>query len=449
LTATVALPDEVRGILLGAMVDAGRIAREKHGNRERVFLDFGRRNGKYVRLYTLPGRMGKRVPLTPELAQVALYDIRADVAKGKTIEQALARFQGATAHEHTVGHHLARWIDERNRRLAAAGDDAPSPRTVKLYATYDRKYFRPWWASKPVGALTKPAVSEWLLWLAEQRQPNGKTFKAKTRFNIARAFRAFLLWCEDREIIAKAPKLVLSKPKPPRLDRFTWEQVQQVLAAIPWKRRGLFLIGATEALRVGELRALRVVDFRDGRLHVHRALKGNGVNAPEGPTKARTEHDPMLWHPDALRWCSERAANGAGETLMFLNPRTDGAWSQEAVSEEWRRACEAAGLRYVPFGRVRHTFATSLSERGVSDRATRQRTRHTSDALDHYAQPELRPETLRVLFDLHADCTPDSPGDEEAEAEETRVSELHQELAALASLNAWLPGQDSNLRPGG
>jgi hypothetical protein len=52
----------------------------------------------------------------------------------------------------------------------------------------------------------------------------------------------------------------------------TLEQQAKILDAIPWERRGLFLCVATEALRLGELRALDLDDYRDGRLRVARAI---------------------------------------------------------------------------------------------------------------------------------------------------------------------------------
>jgi integrase len=301
---------------------------------------------------------------------------------------------------------------------------------------------------------TRDRPGKWLLWLAEQKQPQTKQqrergeaprpLKAKTKWNIARAFRTFMLWCEERGVIEKAPKLVIAKPKPPRLDRFTWEQVQQVLGAIPWEGRGLFLVGATQALRAGELRALRVSDWRDGRLYVHRATKGNGVNAPEGPTKARTEHDPVLWHPDAGRWCAERVVGAEGDALLFANPRTRGAWSHDAVTEEWRTACKAAGLRYVPFGRVRHTLTSTLSERGVSDREVRDIGRWTSDAMDHYVQPVLGPEKLRAVLLSSPGRSPGAEIETSSDALAEEISSLQQELAELT---AWRPGQDRTCDP--
>src|SRR5687767_449253 len=139
------LPAHVRGTMLAMSMDVGRIAEDKQGDRVRVFLDFGRRRGKYVRLYSIPGPAGKRIVLDRRTAEYALHEVRRDLANGRTLEQALAPFRGETAHEHQLGAHLSRWIDERRRRLAAGGEDAPSPRSVSLYATYDRKYFRPWW----------------------------------------------------------------------------------------------------------------------------------------------------------------------------------------------------------------------------------------------------------------------------------------------------------------
>jgi hypothetical protein len=65
-----ALPAHVRGTMLAMSMDVGRIAEEnqttKEGTRVRVFLDFGRRNGRYQRLYSIPGPAGKRIALLLE-----------------------------------------------------------------------------------------------------------------------------------------------------------------------------------------------------------------------------------------------------------------------------------------------------------------------------------------------------------------------------------------------
>jgi integrase len=59
----------------------------------------------------------------------------------------------------------------------------------------------------------------------------------------------------------------------------TPERLLRVLAAIPWERRGVFLVMAFEQLRVSEAVALKIEDWDGEQLHIHasRCKRGRGT----------------------------------------------------------------------------------------------------------------------------------------------------------------------------
>jgi len=71
----------------------------------------------------------------------------------------------------------------------------------------------------------------------------------------------------------------------------TMDQQRFVLEAIPWERRGAFLVAATEAPRMSEIRALDLNDYQDGNCAKPKIAREAIVRALSSPA-ARADASP-------------------------------------------------------------------------------------------------------------------------------------------------------------
>lgn len=185
----------------------------------------------------------------------------------------------------------------------------------------------------------------------------------------------------------------------------TLDQQAAILEAIPWERRGAFLVAASEALRLSEIRAVNLDDYQDGNLRVARSIQGPRLDAPLVDwTKNDSAEWRELWFEPLRDWIEWRLAQATperrlrGEIALFWNPtarNTAKRWTPDPLEREWHRAREAAGVPSVSFQEgTRHTILTELGGR-MPERMLRAFSRHKDGrSLDRYAQP--RPSALTI-----------------------------------------------------
>jgi hypothetical protein len=412
------------GMLLDHVSKLGRIVEEQRADGVRVRLDFGQRNGRRLRLDSLPAADGSRVLLTRDSAPQVLLAIRHEVAQGKDLAATLARFSGRTAHEHLVDALLREYVSNFTQRVEQG---RRSPNTLREIERYVAGPFQ-WWKGKPVEAITTANVEAWTLYLGTLKRPDEKPLKPKSVRNMRDHFRAFVRWLHRRGALATLPHFEVIEVPEYEGDSLTWSEVERVLAAIEWEKRGVFLACATESLRISEARALTVQDYREGRLRAARAAQGMNLSARVKHTKNRTAEWRELWHPDLIRWCEERLATVSpedrlrGDAPLFTNPKARnkaGAWPVTTAEREWTRACERAGVRRIPLQQgTRHSALTALGE-ALPERVLRAYSRHRdARSLDHYSKPRPKPEAiLRALRpDLDPGAAETRPGSRAASA---------------------------------
>lgn len=167
----------------------------------RVRLDFGQRNGRRLRLDSLPAADGTRVLLTRDSAPQVLLAIRHEVAQGKDLAATLARFSGRTAHEHLVDALLRDYVSNFTQRVEQG---RRSPNTLREIERYVAGPFQ-WWKGKPVEAITTTNVEAWTLYLGTLKRPDGKQLKPKSVRNMRYHFRAFVRWLHRRGVLATVP----------------------------------------------------------------------------------------------------------------------------------------------------------------------------------------------------------------------------------------------------
>ncbi|MCZ6783489.1 MAG: hypothetical protein O7G30_09285, partial [Proteobacteria bacterium] len=128
----------------------------------------------------------------------------------------------------------------------------------------------------------------------------------------------------------------------------TLETQDAIFAAIPEPDRGIFLALGRMGLRPNEGVALRASDYRDGWLHVTRAVKGrrlsDPIRAPKNNRGKRLPTDPELqqWIEDHVP--HDRRLQGG---LLFENSRGDSdsrQWTPTSLRRRWEAACRVVGL---------------------------------------------------------------------------------------------------------
>jgi len=371
----------------------------------RWWIDFGRRGGRRARLYSVPSPVDGR-PIAfanEEMAQQVLDAIRAEVRNGRTLDQVLASYRGRPAPEDLIESRLDEYLRHWEARAASGQRSTNTLREIRRYAGPAGHFC--YWRGRTVRGLSYADLEDWHLWLSERVNPQtGKPISTKTQRNVSNAFKTFLRWLRRRGEIEDVPEFpaIKSEEYAPRI--LTLEQQNAVLAAIPWERRGAFLVAATEALRMSEVRALDLNDHEHGKLRVAKAVQGPRVGAPIRSTKNRSAQWRELWSPELREWIEWRLEQATaesrlrGEVALFWNPSARNAakrWTPDAVERQWNRACKEAIGFVLPFQQgTRHTTLTALGQE-LPERVLREFSRHRDPrSLDHYSKPRATPEAI-------------------------------------------------------
>ncbi|MHC4934504.1 MAG: hypothetical protein ACYTGV_20200 [Planctomycetota bacterium] len=303
--------------------------------RPRWYIDFGWRG----KLYSARGTGFK----DRAMAEHFLASIRVQIAEGMSADRAIERLMPEASRAHRVDRWLARWL-EIMRERTAMGERSPNYlRELERWSKPDGHFA--WWQGKSIYEIRAGALEDWSHWLAR------RGISAKTRRNVLGGFRSFVGWLKRRELLETVP----SFPEVP-VDEYAPTLISgrvqdEILAEIPWDRRGAFL-AARLGIRPGEIRAADVTDYRIVEnvpgLTISRAVKGPNANAPTRGTKGRS----AAWIPvdEALQhWIEWRLVQVSKEAMLrgrialFPNPSArnpERRWIANALREEWNRAAE-------------------------------------------------------------------------------------------------------------
>ena len=392
------------------MSGIGRIVEEADpgtGEVRRIRLCFGRIDGQRVWIDSRPTPDGRRVPFgsSRSAAAEALRDIRGDILhSGKPREEVLALWRSGADPRDLVEHHVGEWLEHLDELV---GQQKRSPNTVREYHRYARddgyfSYFYGW----SLREIRAKQLREWHTWLGKQVSGRtGNPISPTTQKHVSDAFRAFFHFLVDDEVLDRAPRFpVVPVPRyvPATL---SLEQQAAILEEIPWARRGAFLVAASEALRLSEIRAVHLDDYQDGRLLVGRSIQGPRLDAPMVDwTKNNSAEWRELWFEPLREWIEWRIAQATpekrlrGEIALFWNPTARNAakrWTPDALERQWHRAREGAGIAYISFQEgTRHTILTALGAQ-MPERMLRAFSRHRdARSLDRYSQPRPSPKAI-------------------------------------------------------
>jgi integrase len=137
----------------------------------------------------------------------------------------------------------------------------------------------------------------------------------------------------------------------PRTRFLSVEEAKRLLNTLPRDFRQLARGSLYTGLRLGELLALRVMDFADGQVHVRHSKSGRPRSVPLSD--------------EGLQFFNQVTAGCAGDESVFK--RDDGAaWSRMDTSRYMARASEAAKIKPpAKFHDLRRSYASLLINRGT------------------------------------------------------------------------------------
>ena len=127
----------------------------------------------------------------------------------------------------------------------------------------------------------------------------------------------------------------------------------------------LFLLDLSTGLRRGELLGLKWqdVDFNQGTITVRRQISRINGQVVEAPLKTKNSYRVIPLGNQALEVLKSQEEKQSSE-YVFPSP-SGGPISPDSVRNMLRRVLKRAGLPYVRFHDLRHTFATLALQNGV------------------------------------------------------------------------------------
>jgi integrase len=369
--------------------------------RYRVVIEVGGVTYRIARKEIAPGLNVSFSSL--DAAREVLDGIRHLLAKGYSVPRAISQFLPTFNPEDLIENRLVEHLGHL-RELVAQGKRSPSTlREVERYAQPEGHFS--FWYETNAREITFGQVEDWHKWLGR------RGIAVKTQKNISDTFRAFLRRIKRRGEIESVPEFPAFEVPEYAPTIITLEQQAKILDAIPWERRGLFLCAATEALRVGELRALELDDYSDGRLRVTKTIQGKGRNERVVHfTKNRSVSVREIWSPALLDWIDWRLGESTpeqrlrGEVMLFPNPTALNPakrWGHQPAEEEWRKACEQARVSVSLQEGTRHCILTRLAGE-LPERMLQAFSRHRdAKSLSHYTKPRATKAAIERIAGVH------------------------------------------------
>ncbi len=211
---------------------------------------------------------------------------------------------------------------------------------------YDRlKQLLPYFAEHPVMRLSKVAVKDY----RKRRTYTDKVSDATVNRDLS-VLRHILYWALDEALIPEHPlgRMRLVPETPARRKVMSVLEEQRLLAVVPDHLRRILVCALDTGMRRGEITAQHWedVELERGLLYVTKS-KTRGGTAREIPLTRR------------LRELLNETSRSEGLVFLYQDQPV------RIIKRSWKTALASAGLRYLRFHDVRHTFNTRLMEAGV------------------------------------------------------------------------------------
>lgn len=216
----------------------------------------------------------------------------------------------------------------------------------------------------------------------------------KTINNCLTVLRRMLVIAYKRGLIDKVPEVEWLKAPKPEFDFFTFEEAERLLDAADGEWRTAILVALRTGMRQGEILALRWedVDLVAGRINVRQNVVWGNIGTP----KSGKGREIALGHEVLAALKAHRHLRGP---LVFCTMDGEMLTPGELKWPLWR-SCKKAGLRFVGWHVLRHTFASHLAMRGAPLKAIQDLLGHATIMMTmRYAHlaPEIAREAVCLL----------------------------------------------------
>lgn len=306
----------------------------------------------------------------------------------------------------TTGDYLDQWLEDVVKPNVR-------PWTYKGYEVHVRLHLKPALGRVPLEKLTAGHVQK----LINEKGRNG--LRPKSVRYVLSTLRAALNQAVRWELVAKNAASLVDGPRVEQyeIQPFTPEEARKFLAAIRGDRlEALYSVALTMGLRQGEALGLRWrdVDLGMGYLRISKQLQRvNGKLELVDPKTRRSRRSLAMPATivEALRTHRERqneerrsAGDRWTETDLVFATSVGTGIEGTAISKDFHRKLERAGLPHRRFHDLRHSCATLLLVQGVSPRVVMDVLGHSQIGLTmntySHVIPDLRREAARRMDDL-------------------------------------------------
>jgi integrase len=265
----------------------------------------------------------------------------------------------------------------------------PSSRASKSAAL--RKHLVPFFALHRLDNITTAHIDAFIA--TKQREG----LAPKTVLNLTSMLHCMLGVAEDWKLIRYVPKTRWVKVPLQRYRYLKTDETERLIAASPpGFIRTLLLFFVRTGARFGEAAALRwedlTLDGSDPRVHFWQSVSDGN----EGPTKTnRDRHVPLT--PDLIAGLQAFKHN---DKYVFW-PGTGTFMRPDSMQRYLSRVVLSAGIPYVSWKDLRHTFATELTAKSVSLRVVQELLGHTTIKMTaryaHVAPSTMRDAVLKLV----------------------------------------------------
>ncbi len=310
-----------------------------------------------------------------EEAEGALTRVRGYMLAGNSVLRAFARIRPRALPEDLVENRVAEYVAHFRRQVDAGQRSDGTLVGLLSYSGEDRGgTVGAWsyWYGRSARDITYAAAEDWHAWLSE------RGLAASTQLRVSNLFKAVLGRLAKRREISELPafpKIEVAEHVP---EVVTMSRRERVFEAIPYERRGSYLIGSCLLMRPCEVFAVELGDYdpESNTLLVNKAVTGRHVDEKAKSTKKRTSNKRPVWDDDARDWILWRLEQTTAQqklrgeaTALFWNPTARNKrkrWNPQSHRTQWNAACKEAGVRVKLYEGTKHSTATALAEGGMS-----------------------------------------------------------------------------------